>query len=282
MCACVCSRVARGAQLKACELAHPPVQNNQIGNGAALCIGAAIQADQASRSPLPATSAPRPAWARGARSQPSQASHTRMGCAMVAQIPSHTAATGGGGGSGGAICACFARLVLVHLFICLFARAAAASAEPFPQRDRRAGNAQHSPYDMPQHNTTCNITQHHTTCRSTIQRATSHNIIQRHTTRSIPWAPPRRSARSGRRGSLRPHCFVQCQTERAGRRVTRKMQQRARGDVNHATTRCSVGGAAGRVGAVRGPANQSHHRAPRARVWAQAGTRPCGNEPKRE
>jgi hypothetical protein len=29
------------------------VQDNQIGNGAALCIGAAIQADQASRSPLP-------------------------------------------------------------------------------------------------------------------------------------------------------------------------------------------------------------------------------------
>jgi hypothetical protein len=77
-----------------------------------------------------------------------------MGCAMVARIPSHTAATGGGGGSGGAIGACFTRLVLVHLFICLFARAAAASAEPFPQRDRRAGNAQHTPYDMPQHNTT--------------------------------------------------------------------------------------------------------------------------------
>ena len=204
MCACVCSRVARGARLKACERAHPPVQDNQIGNGAALCIGAAIQADQASRSPLQATSAPGPASARGARSQPSQASHTRMGCAMVARIPSHTAATGGGGGSGGAICSFFARLVLVHLFICLFARAAAASAEPFPQRDRRAGNAQHSPHDMPQHNTTCNIIQHHTACSA-----------QHHTTRSIPWAPPRRSARSGRRA----HCgrTVSSSASRSGR-----------------------------------------------------------------
>ena len=203
MCACVCSRVARGARLKACERAHPPVQDNQIGNGAALCIGAAIQADQASRSSLPATSAPGPAWARGARSQPSQASPARMGCATVARIPSHTAATGGGGGSGGAICSFFARLVLVHLFICLFARAAAASAEPFPQRDRRAGNAQHTPYDMQQRNGhKCNIIQR--AARGAVQRAARGHPVTTPTAACMPHRA--RVAVRSRRTGRRAHC----------------------------------------------------------------------------
>jgi hypothetical protein len=158
-----------------------------------------------------------------------------MGCATVARIPSHTAATGGAGGGGGAIGACFTRLVLVHLFFCL--------------RGQRLQvlNLFHNVIGAQAARNT-----RHTTCRST-QRAYC-NIIQRaarNATQHAACTPPSRSRRrvlaAAAAGVLAVAGFVQCQSERAGRRT-----------------------------------NQSYHRAPRARVWAQAGMGASGNGPKWE
>ena len=214
LCACVRSRVARGAQLKACERANPPVQDNQIGNGAAMCIGAAIQADQASRSPLPATSAPGPAWARGARSQPSQASHAQMGCATVARIPSHTAATCGGSGSCGAIGACFTRLVLVHLFVWL--------------RGQRLQvlNLFHNVIGA---QATRSI--RHTTWRSTIQRATSYNIIQRAARNIIQRSARSTIQRAAFRGRRRAAVHAAAGVAHCGRTVSSSARRSGRGGV---------------------------------------------------